>query len=61
MRQNRDVRQVTEDISADITKYGDAGQRCLFVTYDPAGLIIDRTEFIDSIERHNICKAHMLR
>ncbi len=61
VRQKTDVRQITEDISADITKYGDAGQRCLFLTYDPDGFIVDRAEFVGSIECHNGCMARILR
>lgn len=61
VRQKADVLQVNEAIAADITKYGDAGQRCLFVTYDPTGHIVDAAAFAGAIERHDGCMAHIVR
>ncbi len=45
VRTNKDIRQITEDIAADITKYGDNQRRTVFVVYDPHHLIIDEKGF----------------
>jgi REase_DpnII-MboI len=39
------IRRITDEIAADITKYGDSGQRVLFMVYDPNGFIVDEEEF----------------
>ena len=52
VRTSRDVRQIGEDIAADITKYGDSGRRVLFVVYDPSGHILDTDAFARAIMRH---------
>lgn len=45
VRESKDIRQITEDIAADITKYGDNNRRVLFVVYDPNHLIINDDVF----------------
>lgn len=45
VRERRGILQITEDIAADITKYGDNRRRTLFVVYDPKHLITDDKEF----------------
>jgi 7-cyano-7-deazaguanine synthase in queuosine biosynthesis len=50
VRKKADVRQINEDIAADITKYGDNRRRVLFVVYDPQHLIIDEPDFRRPIE-----------
>jgi hypothetical protein len=35
IRRSSDVRKATEEIAADITKYGDNERRTLFAIYDP--------------------------
>lgn len=52
VRTSSDVRKISEDIAADITKYSDNNQRTLFVVYDPSHRIIDETTFTDDIQRH---------
>lgn len=52
VRTSSDVRKITEDIAADITKYGDNERRTLFVVYDPSHRIIDEDAFTDDIQRH---------
>jgi hypothetical protein len=52
IRQRADVRRATEDIAADITKYGDRGRRTLFAVYDPNHCIPDDTAFSADIQEH---------
>jgi 7-cyano-7-deazaguanine synthase in queuosine biosynthesis len=52
LRRSTDVRRATEEIAADITKYGDSGRRTLFVVYDPGRQIVDDRQFAADIERH---------
>ena len=35
VRKKEHVRRITEEMAADVTKYGDSGRRTLFVIYDP--------------------------
>lgn len=49
VREKRDIRTITEDISSDITKYGDNQRRILFVIYDPIHLITDEKMFSEPI------------
>jgi hypothetical protein len=51
VRQRRDVRIITEDIAADLVKYGDNERRTLFVVYDPARHVTDEHEFAEPIVR----------
>lgn len=58
VRQRKDMRQITEDIAADITKYGDNKRRTLFVIYDPGRLVIDEDDLAEPILRHgHFCKV----
>lgn len=52
VRVKRDVRTITEDIAADITKYGDNNRKTLFAVYDPAHHIQDEKEFEVDISKH---------
>lgn len=45
VREKKDIRTITEDIAADITKYGDNGRRVLFVVYDPKHYIQNEDTF----------------
>jgi len=58
VRTSADVRKVTEEIAADITKYGDNNRRALFVIYDPNHHIREDDTFIFDIQKHpgNIAK-----
>lgn len=52
IRKSTDVRRATEEIAADITKYGDSGRRTLFVVYDPTRQVVDDRQFATDIEKH---------
>ena len=52
VRQKKDIRNITEDIAADISKYTDNSRNILFVVYDPHHLISDELTFKVDIERH---------
>ena len=52
VRKKSDIREITEDISSDITKYGDSCANVLYVIYDPEHFIIDDDVFSGDIERH---------
>jgi hypothetical protein len=52
IRQRRDRRQITEDIAADITKYGDNQRHVLFIIYDPQHLEVDEQSFASDIPAH---------
>ncbi len=49
VREKRDIREITEAIAADITKYGDNQRHVLFVVYDPQHLITDEDRFAEPI------------
>lgn len=61
VRAKKDLLKVNEAIAADLTKYRDGGQHCLFVTYDPDGHIIERDAFITDITKHQGALAHIIR
>lgn len=61
VRKRTDIRQITEDIAADITKYGDNGRRTLFVVYDPGHLIVDEAAFSEPIERRPDMRVRFVR
>jgi hypothetical protein len=61
VRQRADIRQITEDIAADITKYGDNGRHVLFVVYDPKHLIVDDGRFAEPIHRRPTMRARLIR
>ena len=50
VRKKADIRHITEDIAADITKYGDNARRTLSVVYDPLHLVLDEAEFCAPID-----------
>ncbi|MCY2951379.1 MAG: 7-cyano-7-deazaguanine synthase [Planctomycetota bacterium] len=56
IRKKEHIHPITEAIAADITKYGDNGQRVLFIVYDPAHLVPDDAQFGAEVSRRN----HML-
>jgi len=49
VRKKTDIKSISEDIAADITKYGDNGRRTLFVVYDPQHLISDDQQFAQPV------------
>lgn len=61
VRKKADIRQVTEDIAADITKYGDNHRYVLYVVYDPSHLITNETEFSAPICQRETMMVHFLR
>lgn len=60
IRKKTDVRPITEDIAADITKYGDNNRRVLYVVYDPGMIIIDRPKFSEQITRRPTMRVHFI-
>jgi hypothetical protein len=55
VRKKTDIRNITEEIAADITKYSDNGKNTLFVVYDPLHLISDDKIFSKEItSRENL-------
>ena len=61
VRQRKDNWQITEDIAADITKYGDNQNRVLFVIYDPNHLIMNDQEFAEPIESREQMLVEFIR
>ncbi|HYH68342.1 MAG TPA: hypothetical protein VD866_26855 [Urbifossiella sp.] len=61
VRKKTDLRPISEDIAADITKYGDNGRHCLFVVYDPGHLITDEKAFSEPIGRREGMLARLIR
>lgn len=61
VRQKSDIRTISEDISADITKYGDNGRRVLFVVYDPEHLVTDEKGFAAPVTARNDMYLHVIR
>ncbi|MCI0728224.1 MAG: 7-cyano-7-deazaguanine synthase [Chloroflexi bacterium] len=53
VREKKDIRTITEDIAADITKYGDNRRRMLYVIYDPEHLVTDESRFATPIEERS--------
>ncbi|MEX1042888.1 MAG: 7-cyano-7-deazaguanine synthase [Pirellulaceae bacterium] len=53
--------RISDEIATDITKYGDAGKRVLFLIYDPDRLIRDDAEFVEPIHSHSGMRAEILR
>jgi hypothetical protein len=51
VRKERGTRQISEDIAADITKYGDNQRRVLFVVYDPDRVIVDDRGFSEPVAK----------
>lgn len=61
VRKKTDIREITEDIAADITKYGDNGRRVLFVIYDPKHLILDESRFAAPIVAREQMRVKFIR
>ena len=61
VRKKAGLRQITEDIAADITKYGDNGRRVLYVIYDPEHLVLDEREFSREILRRDTMMVRFVR
>ena len=61
VRKSSDIRRITEEIAADITKYGDSGKRTFFIVYDPEHLILDEKSFKIDIESHKGNKIEFIR
>ena len=61
VREKRNIRNITEDIAADITKYGDNNRRTLFVVYDPHHLVGDERKFAEDIEAHANMRVGFVR
>lgn len=61
VRKKADVRVITEDIAADITKYGDGGMRVLFVVYDPKHVIPNDTIFAGPIVARSSLRVRFVR
>lgn len=55
VRKKEDLRQISEAIAADITKYGDNKFKILFVAYDPSHLIGDDSVFAAPIIARSSC------
>jgi len=55
------VRRITEEVAADITKYGDSGGHVLFVIYDPFGHIVDENEFTEPFRKRSTMMARIIR
>jgi hypothetical protein len=54
VRDRSNIRQITEDIAADITKYGDNGRKVLYFVYDPNHLVVDEASFAEDILKHGM-------
>ena len=61
VRDRPQVRRITEEIAADITKYGDNQRRVLFVVYDPKHLVKDERRFSEEIERRPTMMVRFIR
>jgi hypothetical protein len=61
VRQSSDIRKITEDIAADITKYGDNQRRVVFVIYDPGHLITDEAAFAAPVTAREDMYLHVIR
>lgn len=61
VRERKDIRNITEDIAADITKYGDNNRNVMFLIYDPNHLVTDEKEFSEPIIKRKNMLVHFLR
>ncbi|MFE4108463.1 PD-(D/E)XK nuclease domain-containing protein [Almyronema epifaneia] len=61
VRKRADIRRITEDIAADITKYGDNDRYVLYVVYDPSHLITNEAEFSAPIHQRETMMVYFLR
>lgn len=55
------VRRITEEIAADITKYGDSGLHVFFVVYDPHRCVVDEDEFTEPVQRRDTMMMRIIR
>lgn len=53
--------RISDEIAADITKYGDNGKRVLFLIFDPDRLIQDDVRFVEPILSHRDMRGEVLR
>lgn len=61
VRKSEHIRQISEAIAADITKYGDCGRKVLFVVYDPSHLVTDEEAFARPIESRESMRLRFVR
>jgi 7-cyano-7-deazaguanine synthase in queuosine biosynthesis len=61
VRKRDDILKISEDISSDITKYGDNGKKVLFLIYDPYHLIINEAEFSEPIIKRPTMTVSFIR
>ena len=61
VRDNTPPSKITNDIAADITKYGDNRANVLYIIYDPEGRIKNKAEFSGDIEAHKGMKVAIIR
>jgi len=61
VRKKSDLRQISESIAADITKYGDNNFKVLFLVYDPQHLINDESQFSAPIRARDTMIAGFVR
>jgi len=61
IKNRRDMHRISEEIAADITKYGDSGQHVLFVVYDPDHSILNEDEFTEPIRRRQSMLVRLIR
>jgi hypothetical protein len=60
VRKKGDIGQISEDIAADITKYGDNQRRVLYVVYDPQALITNRRAFAEPVVKREAMHMHFI-
>jgi hypothetical protein len=61
VRKKADIREITEDIAADISKYGDNCANVLYAIFDPDHHISDDEVFRQDIEQHKGMIVGILR
>jgi 7-cyano-7-deazaguanine synthase in queuosine biosynthesis len=61
VRERSSIRRITEDVAADVTKYGDNSRHVLYVVYDPSHLITNETEFSAPIHQRETMMVYFLR
>jgi 7-cyano-7-deazaguanine synthase in queuosine biosynthesis len=61
VRAKKDIREITEAIAADITKYSDNQRHILFVIYDPHHIVLDEAEFSEPIKARQTMEIAFIR
>ena len=61
VRKTTQMSKITDEIAADITKYGDNGQRILFIVYDPGHRVVNEREFARDIDLHDGMTVRFIR